>query len=71
MEKVIKGSVKMYVMINSTNYNGDGEYQVLVGNLEDMKRYGASGGFVNHLKNMKVDEVALTDFEGCYVIRIA
>lgn len=73
MIKTIEGGVdKVFVMINSTNYNNDGKYCVNVGCLDDMVKLGITNqAEIEELDNLGIDEVAKTDFVGCYVIRIA
>lgn len=73
MIKTIEGSVdKVFVMINSTNYNNDGNYCVNVGHLDDMVKLGITDQKqIEALDKLAIDEVAMTDFVGCYVIRIA
>lgn len=71
--KTIEGGIeKVFVMINSTNYNNDGKYCIHIGNLAEMAELGMNTSEdVNELNNLDVDGVALTDYKGCYVIRIA
>ena len=69
--KKINGDVKVYCLINSSTYNGDGNYQVVVGNLNEMAELGFDEEKIKKLSKMKVDSLCYTDFNGCYVIRIA
>lgn len=70
MEK-IAGNTKKFVLINSTNYNNDGSYQVIVCELEELLDLGFEKDDVKWLDEMKVDELALTDYAGCHIMRIA
>ena len=70
--KQVAGNVKMFVLINTTNYNNDGKYCVSIGNLNEMKELGfTTEEEIRTLDRLEVDELATTDFVGCYVIRIA
>lgn len=71
--KTIEGGIeKVFVMINSANYNNDGKYCIHIGNLAEMAELGMNTSEdVLALDNLDVDETALTDYKGCYVIRIA
>ena len=70
--KEIVGNIKMFVLINTTNYNKDGEYSVTVGNLNEMKELGFdTEEEINALDMLEVDSIITTDFVGCYVMRIA
>lgn len=70
--KEIAGNIKMFVLINTTNYNKDGEYSVTVGNLNEMKELGFdTEEEINALDMLEVDSMITTDFVGCYVMRIA
>ena len=70
--KEIAGNIKMFVLINTTNYNKDGEYSVTVGNLNEMKELGFdTEEEINALDMLEVDSIITTDFVGCYVMRIA
>ena len=70
--KIIEGSLKMFCLINSTNYNNDNNYSVIVGNLTDMVERGfIDDEDIKMLDMLEVDEVMHTDYKGCYVIRIA
>ena len=70
--KRIAGNVKMFVLINTANYNNDGKYCVTIGNLAEMKDLGFSTEEeIRTLDRLEVDELATTDYLGCYVMRIA
>ena len=70
--KIIEGSLKMFCLINSTNYNNDNNYSVIVGNLTDMVEKGFTDDEdIKALDMLEVDEALPTDYKGCYVIRIA
>ena len=72
MKKIEGGICKMFCLINSTNYNNDNNYSVIVGNLAEMVEMGLNHrDDITMLENLEVDELAHTDFKGCYVIRIA
>ena len=70
--KEIAGNIKMFVLINTTKYNEDGKYSVIVGNLNEMKELGFdTEEEINALDMLEVDSMITTDFVGCYVMRIA
>jgi hypothetical protein len=71
MEKIV-GNAKMFCLINTTNYNGDGNYQVIVCNLEELFDLGFDReSDKKWLEELNVDEIALTDYVGCHIMRIA
>lgn len=70
--KEINGNVKMFVIINTTNYNKDGKYGVTVCNFEELFELGFDEREdKKKLDDMEVDDLILTDYVGCYVMRIA
>ena len=70
--KKIEGSVeKVYVVINTTNYNNDGKYAVTTAKLSEMTELGFREDELEKLGDMDVDDISTTDFVGCYVMRIA
>lgn len=70
--KRIDGSIeKVYVVINTTNYNNDGKYAVTTAKLSEMTELGFREDELEKLSDMEVDEIGTTDFVGCYVMRIA
>jgi hypothetical protein len=69
--KKINGNVKMFCLINTTNYNNDGKYNVNVCNFDELFQLGFDESDKKKLDNMEVDDLSYTDFVGCYVIRIA
>ena len=70
--KRIDGSIeKVYVVINTTNYNNDGKYAVTTARLSEMTELGFREDELENLSNVDVDTLITTDFVGCYVMRIA
>lgn len=69
--KKIQGNNKMFVVINSTNYNNDNNYSVQVANLSELAELGFDKEQRNKLDEADVDDLMFTDYTGCYVIRIA
>lgn len=70
--KRIDGSIeKVYVVINTTNYNNDGKYAVTTARLSEMTELGFRKDELKNLSNVDVDTLITTDFVGCYVMRIA
>ena len=70
MEK-IAGNTKKFCLINTTSYNNDGNYQVIVCDLNELFDLGFDESDRKWLEEMNVDELALTDYVGCHLIRIA
>ena len=70
MEK-ITGNTKKFCLINTTSYNNDGNYQVIVCDLNELFNLGFDESDRKWLEEMKVDELILTDYAGCHLIRIA
>jgi hypothetical protein len=70
MEK-ITGNTKKFCLINTTSYNNDGNYQVIVCDLNELFNLGFDESDRKWLEEMSVDEVILTDYNGCHLIRIA
>ena len=70
--KVIEGSVeKVFAVINTTNYNDDGKYAVTIAKMSELPEVGFNADEINKLDNVKVDSLIITDYVGCYVMRIA
>lgn len=69
--KRLEGSVKVFVVINTTSYTNDGKYAVTTANLGEMKELGFDDSDINNILNkMDVDNIETFDI-GCYVMRIA
>lgn len=62
---------KVYVVINTTNYNNDGKYAVTTARLSEMTELGFREDELEKLSDVDVDTLITTDFVGCYVMRIA
>ena len=70
--KTIEGSVeKVFVVINTTNYNNDGKYCVTIAKMSEMDDVGLRKDELSKLDNMDIDALCTTDYVGCYVMRIA
>ena len=70
--KVIEGSVeKVFAVINTTNYNDDGKYAVTIAKMSELPEVGFNADEINKLDNVEVDTLMITDYVGCYVMRIA
>ena len=70
--KKVNGNVKMFVIINTTNYNEDGKYGVTICNFVELFELGFDEKEDKQkLDDMEVDDLILTDYVGCYVMRIA
>ena len=70
--KVIEGSVeKVFAVINTTNYNDDGKYAVTIAKMSELPEVGFDAEEINKLDNVEVDTLMITDYVGCYVMRIA
>ena len=70
--KVIEGSVeKVFAVINTTNYNDDGKYAVTIAKMSELPEVGFNADEINKLDNFEVDSLIITDYVGCYVMRIA
>jgi len=70
MEK-FAGNTKKFCLINTTSYNNDGNYQVIVCDFDELFNLGFDEEDKQRLDEMKVDEIILTDYFGCHLIRIA
>lgn len=70
MEKVA-GNIKKFCLINTTSYNNDGNYQVIVCDLNELFNLGFDEDDRKWLEEMSVDEIILTDYSGCHLMRIA
>jgi hypothetical protein len=69
--KRFEGSVKVFVIINTTSYASNGKYAVTTANLGEMKELGFDDNDINNILNkMDVDNIETFDI-GCYVMRIA
>ena len=70
--KTIGGSVeKVFAVINTTNYNDDGKYAVTIAKMPELPDLGFDVEEINKLDNVEVDTLMITDYVGCYVMRIA
>ena len=70
--KTIGGSVeKVFAVINTTNYNDDGKYAVTIAKMSELPDLGFDAEEINKLDNVEVDTLMITDYVGCYVMRIA
>ena len=70
--KTIEGSVeKVFAVINTTKYNDDGKYAVTIAKMSELPDLGFDAEEINKLDNVEVDTLMITDYVGCYVMRIA
>lgn len=71
ISRMLYGNVKMFVIINTTNYNKDGKYGVTICNFAELFELGFDERKDKQkLDEMEVEDLMLTDV-GSYVIRIA
>ena len=82
MKEITGKSERMFALINTTEYNGDGQYSVKVIGETELKDYGFTNGLdeeVNikgykqpyKVRNMDVSDVADTEYTGCLLVRLA
>lgn len=72
MKRIEGGTEKVFVVVNTTNYNNDGNYSVIVCKFCELPELGFDDmATLKELNDLTVDEVATTDFVGCYIMRIA
>ena len=70
--KTIEGSVeKVFAVINTTKYNDDGKYAVTIAKMSELPDLGFDAEEINKLDNVEVDTLMITDYVGCYVMRLA
>ena len=78
--KEIKGNVRRFLSINTTEYNSDGEYLVLDLDYSELESYGwiPSNEYCiyNGKKSIKIDNlgvggIIVAEEEGAYLMRIA
>ena len=69
--EIIEGDVRKFCVINSTNYNKDEKYCVQVVGFNELKNLGFEEYDLKYINRLNVDGEYQTDFEGCYVIRVA
>ena len=70
--KEINGDTRVFVVINTTEYNNDGKWGVITASLDEMDGLGFNKEDVKRLDEMLVGEILTDwDFTGVIVIRIA
>lgn len=79
-QNIIEGDVRRYAVINTTEYNEDGRYGIQVSDYDGLRELGVnyddeiaivgSGNFCR-VVDMKVGDVATTDYVGAYLMRLA
>lgn len=62
---------KRFVIINTTSYNNDGQYGVTVVDTKGLVENGVSEKDAKEIADGKVNSLFLTDYVGCYIMRIA
>ena len=76
------GDIRKFLVINTTDYNGDGQYGVFVADTKDLEHYGIEPTrkqfeIVNTRREVSADDMGVgevaesTDFHGAYLMRIA
>lgn len=80
MNNTIFGDIRKFAVINTTEYNNDGNYAVQVVDYEGLEGLGinekdplsrVSDNEEVYVDNLNVGDIATTDFKGAYVMRIA
>lgn len=80
MAQNIFGDIRRFAVINTTEYNGDGNYAIQVVDFDGLEGLGVNDKekvtMVSDKTEMFVSELAVgdiaeTDFKGAYVMRIA
>lgn len=80
MEKAIFGDIRKFAVINTTEYNNDGNYAVQVVDYDGLEGLGineretivrVSDNEELFVGDLNIGDLATTDFKGAYVMRIA
>lgn len=80
MAKSIFGDIRKFAVINTTEYNNDGNYAVQVVDYDGLEGLGinekelvsrVSDNEDVFVEDLNVGDIATTDFKGAYVMRIA
>lgn len=83
MKEISGFSERVFALINTTEYNGDGKYSVKVINETELTDLGFQEGieedviirgYTNRsvkVKDMDVSDVADTEYTGCLLVRLA
>jgi hypothetical protein len=66
---MIKGNNKVYIIVNTIDFNKDNNYSVMDCSYADLANYGISDN-QDAIFNMKVGQVSNVE-KGCYVMRVA
>lgn len=70
--KEINGDVRMYVIINTTDYNDDGKYGVTICNFTELFQLGFDAeDDWKQINDMNVNDLIVTNYKGCFLMRIA
>jgi hypothetical protein len=80
MAQNIFGDIRKFAVINTTEYNGDGNYAIQVVDFDGLEGLGVndmetvtrvSDKTEMFVSELAVGDIAETDFKGAYVMRIA
>jgi hypothetical protein len=80
MAKSIFGDIRRFAVINTTEYNNDGNYAVQVVGYDELEGLGiiekevlsrVSDNKDVYVNDLNVGDIATTDYKGAYVMRIA
>lgn len=80
MNNEIKGNVRRYLTINTTNYNDDGKYYVIDSNYNELTEIGwnldDAYSTYDHAHEIPIDlmgigEIIVSEMVGAYLMRIA
>ena len=80
MAQNIFGDIRKFAVINTTEYNEDGNYAIQVADFNDLEDLGVndketvtrvSDKTEMFVSELAVGDIAKTDFKGAYVMRIA
>lgn len=70
MIKYINGTTKRFALINTTNYNEDGQYCINTCDITELHELGFDNDDIEEANKMNVDDSVILD-KGCHLIRIA
>lgn len=80
MAKSIFGDIRKFAVINTTEYNNDGNYAVQVVDYDGLEGLGinekelvsrVSDNEDVFVEDLNIGDIATTDYKGAYVMRIA
>ena len=80
MNNAIFGDIRKFAVINTTEYNNDGNYAVQVVGYDELEGLGiiekevlsrVSDNEDVYVNDLNVGDIATTDYKGAYVMRIA